>query len=141
MRIDIGDRLGLEQRILERLDLLMSGSGVPSLTTTPTPTRAILVRLPRTNLPCSVSLSMAPGVSSAEIECFAALDQLGQRARRVTMQRDLVAGLLLEFRHHRPHHLRDRAGVQHLDLHAAHAGTRRRKPIISLLLVPRRLFS
>src|SRR5262245_12054086 len=37
------------------------------------------------------------------------------------MQRDLVAGLLLEFRHHRSHHLGDRAGVQHLDLYPTHA--------------------
>ena len=83
----------------------------------------MLVRLPGTNLPFSVSLSMAPGVSRREIERLAALDQLGQRAGRVAMQRDLVAGLLLEFRHHGAHHLGDGAGVQHLDFDA-HAGIR-----------------
>jgi hypothetical protein len=44
---------------------LMSGFGVPSLTTTPTPTRPRFTRLPAANLPLPARSLTAPGVSTA----------------------------------------------------------------------------
>jgi hypothetical protein len=43
----------------------MSGFAAPSLTTTPTPTRARLARLPATSLPLLARASTAAGVSTA----------------------------------------------------------------------------
>ena len=94
---------------------LMSGFGVPSLTTTPTPTRARFCRLPATNLPLPVRSSTARGRQDRDVEHLTAVDPLGQRADGVVLDDDLVAGLLLELRHEREQHLLERAAGQHLD--------------------------
>jgi hypothetical protein len=50
---------------LKASTVLMSGSGVPALTTTPTPVLARSARLPGTTLPSLTSPSIASGVSTA----------------------------------------------------------------------------
>jgi len=63
--IDIGDRFCLEQRALERISVLMSGRGAPSLTTTPMPTLASCMRPAAAILPFRREIIDAPGLSTA----------------------------------------------------------------------------
>ena len=55
-RIDIGDRLGVEQRPFESLDRADVGLGRTSLHMTPTQTRAKFARVPATSFPLPVGV-------------------------------------------------------------------------------------
>src|SRR5665213_1770927 len=61
-RVDIGDRLGFEQRLLELIDRADGGLGRALLPTTPMPTEARLILLPAATLSPAIISSTTAGV-------------------------------------------------------------------------------
>ena len=115
-RIDIGDRLGRQQRLLEGFDRAHVRLG-----------RALLhhhadADAGKIDAAAGGDLALGRQVvdhgrgDHRDVESFAALDALLQAAGGVVIDDDLVAGLLLEIGHQRQHHLLEGAGGQHLDL-------------------------
>ena len=123
-RIDIGDRLGRQQRLLEGIDRADVGLRRAGLDhDADADAREVLPRCRRRTCPCRRD-RRPRGREHGEVEELAAFDALGERADRVVLDDDLVAGLLLEIRHEREQRLLEGARGEHLDLGRARAARR-----------------